>query len=135
MINKVILIGNLGKDPETRTIGDGRQVVNFSIATTESYKDKNGNKVEQTEWHNIEVWNKLADVAAKFLKKGSKVYIEGKIKTEEWEKDGQKRRTTKIQAREIQFLTPKPETNPSDRRQPAASSNGSLTDTDDGLPF
>jgi single-strand DNA-binding protein len=97
-INKVILVGNLGKDPEIRTLESGAKVANFSLATTESYKDKSGNRVDQTEWHNIAVWRGLADVAEKYLKKGDKVYLEGKIRTRSWDdKDGNKRYTTEIQ--------------------------------------
>ena len=97
-INKVILIGNLGKDPETFTFDSGVKKVSFSLATSESYKDKSGNKVEQTEWHNIEIIGNLADIAEKYLKKGSKVYIEGKIKTRSWDdKDGNKKYMTAIE--------------------------------------
>jgi len=104
-INKVILIGNLGKDPETFTFENGVKKVSFSLATTESYKDKEGNKVDQTEWHNVVVWRGLADVAEKYLSKGSQVYIEGKIKTRAWDdKDGVKRYTTEIYADNMTML-------------------------------
>lgn len=96
-VNKVILIGNLGKDPEVRYLEGGIAVANFPIATTETFRDKNGNKNEQTEWHQIVLWRKLAEVAEKFLKKGMMVYIEGKIRSRNWEdKDGNKRYTTEI---------------------------------------
>lgn len=96
-INKVILIGNIGKDPEVRYLEGGIAVANFPVATTESFRDKNGNKQEQTEWHQIVLWRKLAEVAEKFLRKGQQVYIEGKIRSRSWEdKDGNKRYTTEI---------------------------------------
>ena len=96
-VNKVILIGNLGKDPEVRYLENGVAVANFSLATTESYKNKEGEKVSQTEWHNIVLWRGLAEIAEKFLKKGSAVYIEGKIRSRKWEdKEGNTRYTTEI---------------------------------------
>ncbi len=96
-VNKVILIGNLGKDPEVRTLESGAKVANFSLATTESYRNKNGEKVDVTEWHNIVLWRGLADVADNYLKKGNQVYVEGKIRTRSWDdKDGNKRYTTEI---------------------------------------
>jgi single-strand DNA-binding protein len=96
-VNKVILIGNLGKDPEVRYLEGGIAVANFPMATTESFRDKNGNKNEQTEWHQIVLWRRLAEVAEKFLKKGMQVYIEGKIRSRQWEdKDGNRRFTTEI---------------------------------------
>lgn len=104
-INKVILIGNLGKDPETFTFENGVKKVSFSLATTESYKDKDGNKIDQTEWHNVVLWRGLADVAEKYLSKGNQVYIEGKIKTRAWDdKDGNKRYTTEIYADNMTML-------------------------------
>ena len=85
MINKVTLIGHLGKDPEVRYLDKDRVVANLTLATNERYNDRNGNRVETTEWHNLEMWDGLAKVAEKYLKKGSLVYVEGKLKTEEWE--------------------------------------------------
>lgn len=106
-LNKVMLIGRLGKDPEVRNTNSGN-VANFSMATSESYKDKTtGEKKETTEWHNIVCWNNLADIVAKYLHKGDNVYIEGKLKTETWEKDGVKHYTTKIVASNMVMLTPK----------------------------
>ena len=104
MINKVILVGHLGKDPEVRYLDQNRAVANLTIATNERYTDRNGNKVEQTEWHNLEMWDGLAKVAEKYLKKGSLVYVEGKLKTEEWEKDGVKRYTTRIRVNTMNML-------------------------------
>jgi single-strand DNA-binding protein len=96
-VNKVILIGNLGKDPEVRYLEGGIAVANFPVATTESFRDKLGNKQEQTEWHQIVLWRKLAEVAEKYLRKGQQVYIEGKIRSRSWEdKEGNKRYTTEI---------------------------------------
>ena len=104
-INKVILIGNLGKDPEVRHLENGATVANFPLATTESYKNKEGQKVENTEWHNIVLWRGLADIAEKYLRKGQTVYIEGKLKTRSWEdKDGNKRYTTEIVADNMTML-------------------------------
>ncbi len=107
-VNKVILIGNLGKDPEVRHLENGTPVTSFSIATSESYKDKNsGEKVEKTEWHNVVLWRGLAEVAEKYLHKGDKVYIEGKLQTRSWEKDGVTRYTTEIVGREMTMLSKK----------------------------
>jgi len=98
-INRVILLGNLGKDPEVRHLDGGVTVVNFPLATSETFKDKNGQKTEHTEWHNIVLWKSLAETAEKYLKKGSEAYIEGRIKTRSWEdKDGNKRYNTEIVA-------------------------------------
>jgi len=97
-VNKVILIGNLGKDPEIRHLENGATVANFSIATSENYKDrKTGEKVSQTEWHNIVAWRGLAEIAEKFIKKGDKIYIEGKLKTRTWQdKEGNNRYSTEV---------------------------------------
>jgi len=96
-VNKVILIGNLGKDPEVRNLENGATVANFTIATTESYKDKTtGEKKDITEWHNIVLWRGLADIAAKYLHKGDMIYLEGKLRTRSWEKEGVTRYTTEI---------------------------------------
>jgi single-strand DNA-binding protein len=96
-LNKVILIGNLGKDPEIRYLEGNIARVNFSLATSDNYKDKNGNRVEQTEWHNIVLWRTTAESAEKILKKGMQVYIEGKLQTRQWnDKDGNKKNITEI---------------------------------------
>ena len=104
MVNKVILVGHLGKDPEVKYLDQNRAVANVTMATNERYTDRNGNKVEQTEWHNLEMWDGLAKIAEQYLKKGSLVYIEGKIKTEEWERDNQKHRTTRIRVNTMNML-------------------------------
>jgi single-strand DNA-binding protein len=105
-INKVILVGNLGNDPETRYMPSGGAVTNISVATSESWKDKqSGEQKERTEWHRVAMFNRLAEVAAEYLRKGSQVYIEGKIRTRKWQdKDGQDRYTTEIIADEMQML-------------------------------
>ena len=104
-INKAILFGRVGKDPELRYTPAGAPVCNFSLATDESYKDKSGNKVQKTEWHNIQAWNKLAEICGKYLVKGKLVYVEGKIQTRSWEdKDGVKRHTTEIVASDMEMF-------------------------------
>ena len=104
-LNKVMLIGNLGRDPEIRYSQQGTAMVNFSIATSEQWKDKNtGEKQEKTEWHRIVAFGKPAEILEKYLSKGSKVYIEGRIQTRNYEKDGQTHYTTEIVVREFQFL-------------------------------
>lgn len=102
-VNKVFLLGNVGKDPDIRTAGEGR-VANITIATTEKYKDKDGNAKENTEWHNCVAFGKIADVIAQYVKKGSQVYVEGKIKTESYEKDGKKNYSTKIYIGSLQLI-------------------------------
>jgi single-strand DNA-binding protein len=103
-VNKVILVARLGKDPEVRHTEGGHTVANFSVATSESYKDKSGQKVEQTEWHNIVLWGKLAEVAEKYLNKGDQVYIEGKLRTRSWEKDGITRYVTEVIGNNLTML-------------------------------
>lgn len=104
-VNKVILVGNLGKDPELRYTGSGTAVCNFSLATTENYKDRDGNKQEKTEWHNIVIWRQLAEIAGKYLTKGKQVYLEGKIQTRSYDdRDGNKRYITEIVVDEMQML-------------------------------
>ena len=131
-VNKVILVGNLGKDPEVKYLDSGVAVANFSLATSESYKNKEGERVNQTEWHNIVLWRGLAEVAEKWLKKGSSVYIEGKIKTRKWEdKDGNTRYNTEILADNMTMLGGKKDSqeNPINPPQETAS------DKADDLPF
>jgi single-strand DNA-binding protein len=104
-INKVILIGNLGRDPETRYSQGGNAVTNFSVATTENWRDRqSGEQQERTEWHNIVCFARLAEIAGEYLKKGSKVYIEGSLRTSSWEQDGQKKYRTEVMARDLQML-------------------------------
>jgi single-strand DNA-binding protein len=126
-INKVILVGRLGKDPEVRSLDNGKSVANFSLATSESYKDKQtGEKKEVTEWHNIVLWAGLAEIAAKYLAKGSLVYIEGKNRTRSWEKDGVTRYTTEIVGDNLQMLGGKSD---------GGSSNSDSGNSTDDLPF
>ena len=103
-VNKVILVGNVGRDPEIRHLDSGVSVANFPLATSESYIAKNGDRVTTTEWHNIVLWRGLAEIAEKYLKKGSMVYIEGKLKTRSWEKDGVTRYTTEVAGDQMTML-------------------------------
>src|SRR5260370_31392620 len=104
-VNKLMLVGRLGRDPETRYTGGGQAVANFSMDTDETYKDKNGESQKRTEWHKIVVWSKLAEIAQQYLKKGSLLYLEGRIQTREWQdKEGQKRTTTEIVATNFRML-------------------------------
>jgi single-strand DNA-binding protein len=106
MVNKVFLLGRLGKDPEVKYLDNSRVVANFSLATNEVFLDKSGNKVEQTDWHNIEMWDALAKNAEKVLKKGRTVFIEGKLKNESWvDKDGNKKSLVKIRALQFQVVS------------------------------
>ena len=104
-VNKVILVGRLGRDPETRYTGGGQAVANFSVATDETYKDRNGEKQKRTEWHKIVVWGKQAEIAQQYLKKGSLIFIEGRIQSREWQdKEGQKRTSFEIVASNFRML-------------------------------
>jgi single-strand DNA-binding protein len=104
-VNKVILIGNLGQDPELRHTGAGTAVANMSMATNESYTDRDGNKVDKTEWHRLVVWGNLAEICNKYLSKGSQLYAEGKLQTRSWEdRDGNTRYTTEVKVEDVTFL-------------------------------
>ena len=104
-VNKVILVGRLGKDPETRFTSGGQAVATFNMATDSSYKDRNGERQKRTEWHRIKAWGKLAEIVQQYLKKGSLIFIEGRIETREWQdKEGVKRYTTEIVANEMRML-------------------------------
>jgi len=131
-VNKFIGIGNLGKDPEMRFMPDGKAVCNFSIAISEKYKDKSGESKEVTEWVNVALFGKLAEIAGEYLKKGSKVYIEGKMKTEKYSKDGVDRYTTKIIGEKMEMLSSKGEieSKPKAKAEPAG-----FEDMDDDIPF
>lgn len=142
MLNKVILIGNIGSDPEIKQFDNG-SVANFRIATNESYKDKSGNRVQQTEWHNIRVGIPgLVDLVQKYFKKGDPIYCEGKIRTREYEKEGQKRYITEINVDTIKFL-PKvggnsSESSPAKTSSPSTTNENFITEVsniDDDLPF
>jgi single-strand DNA-binding protein len=149
-VNKVILIGNLGKDPETRYMPNGDAVTNITLATTESWKDKNGEKQEKTEWHRVTFYRKLAEIAGEYLKKGRPVYVEGRLETRKWtDKAGVERYTTDIIASDMKMLGTKPGSgsyeggereeggfapSPSGNKAPARSGT-SFDDMDDDIPF
>jgi single-strand DNA-binding protein len=144
-INKVIIVGNLGRDPEMRYMPNGDAVTNIAVATTESWKDKtSGEKKEITEWHRITFYRKLAEIAGQYLKKGSSVYIEGKLQTRKWtDKDGIERYTTEIISDSMQMLGSKqgesqePKTTPAPRTQPVSAQQTApnLDDMDDDIPY
>jgi single-strand DNA-binding protein len=128
MLNRAQIIGNLGRDPEISYTNGGRAVANFSVATTDSWKDKQtGEKREYTEWHKVVAWDKLAEVCGEYLHKGKQVFVEGKIETRKWEKDGVTRYTTRIVATTVKMLGPKDEsprrTDPGIQRAPATGNN------------
>lgn len=133
MYNKVILIGNLGKDPETKKF-DNNQVTNFSLATSETYKDKSGNKVTNTEWHSIVLWGKLSEIAESYVKKGDKVCIEGKIKTETYEHEGVMKYKTTIVGTSLVMLSNKSE-EATKQGERDLESVGKAMEQDDDLPF
>ncbi len=109
-LNKIMLIGHLGKDPEIRSTPDGSPVATFSLATSENWTDKNGSRQEHTEWHNIVAWNRLAELSRRFLSKGRQVYIEGRIRSREWtDREGNKRRTTEVIALQMVLLGSRPQ--------------------------
>ena len=136
-LNKVMLLGNLGKDPDMKYTSNGTAVTKFSLATTESWKDASGNQVERTEWHNIVIWGKLAEISHQYLKKGSKAYFEGRITTRSYEdKDGNKKYITEVVATDMLMLDRKEASAPQDDSeaiQPPASSDAGKQDDD--LPF
>ena len=143
-VNKVILIGNLGKDPDVRHLENGATVANFPIATSENYKDrKTGEKISQTEWHNIVVWRGLADITERYLKKGDKVYIEGKLRTRSWQdQDGNTKYTTEVVADNLTMLGKSPDNSTSPPSQPAGATSSTTQNEDfsgpddsDDLPF
>jgi len=139
-VNKVILVGNVGKDPETRYTPSGVAVTNFSLATTETWKDKNtGERQDRTEWHNIVIFGNLAEIAAEYVTKGKQLYVEGGLTTEKWQdKSGNDRYTTKIKVIEMQILGGKPNNqqssnqNQNQQQQPA---NSGSDVGDDDIPF
>jgi single-strand DNA-binding protein len=141
MINKVILVGRLGKDPEIKSTPGGTTVAKFTLATDEKFTDKSGEKQERTEWHNIVAWARLAEICGQYLRKGSLVYIEGSIRTDSWEdkESGQKRYRTEIVAREMKMLDRKRDSEEGGgygaRRPAAATAGGPPMDEDDEVPF
>ena len=131
MLNKVFLIGRLGRDPEIRYMPNGEAVCNFSVATSEKYTDKNGQRQEVTEWHNVTMYRKLAEIAGQYLKQGSQVYIEGKIKSRKYtDKNGAERTAYDIIANEMKMLGGNAQT-PAQKPQPAQAQE----DIDDDVPF
>ncbi len=143
MINKVILLGRLGSDPETRFLPSGDPLATFSVATSRSWKDKSGDKVEKTEWHRVTIFGKLAEIAGKYLKKGSLVYLEGRIETQKWQKDGVDQYSTGIVAETMKMLDGKPsepgqagshQSNSGNGRQPALQADN-FDDYNDNIPF
>ncbi len=142
MINKVILVGNLGRDPEIRYTPSGTAVANFTIATTEKWKDKqSGEMQERTEWHRIVAWSRLGEICGEYLSKGRQVYIEGKLQTRQWEKDGVTRYTTEVVASEMKMLGAKNQgdgyNKPAGQSQVPEYSGPPLpgTQDDDDIPF
>ncbi|MDD5180919.1 MAG: single-stranded DNA-binding protein [Gallionellaceae bacterium] len=150
-VNKVILVGRLGKDPETRYMTNGEAVTNANLATSENWKDKSGEKQEKTEWHNLVFYRRLAEIAGEYLKKGSLIYVEGKLQTRKWQtKEGQDRYTTEIIVNEMQMLggkssgggsfevVDKPAAAPSGTpaaSKPAPAKGGGFDNFDDDIPF
>ncbi len=138
MVNKVVLIGNAGQDPEVRHLDSGVAVANFNLATNETYKDKNGDRVTQTEWHRIVLWRGLAEVVEKYVKKGELLYIEGRLRTRSWDdKDGNKRYTTEILADAMKMLGKKSPDSGSDQGETEPQMDGGEPETQeqDDLPF
>jgi single-strand DNA-binding protein len=151
MINKVILLGHVGKDPEIRHLDNDRSVARITLATNETYRNRNGEKITNTEWHNVVAWRNLAELAEKYIKKGSLIYIEGKIHTRSWDdKDGNKRYSTEVEADNIQLVGRRPDengqtgnnsyTNNSEPASGSANSGGfdynqAMPNTTDDLPF
>ena len=141
-INKVIIVGNLGQDPEIKYTAGGAAVTTLSIATSDSWKDKDsGMDQERTEWHRVVLWRRLAEIAGEYLKKGSKVYIEGQLQTRKWEQDGQTRYTTEIIARDMQFLDSRGGSNNQSTQESPEMNDQSAADVpdsdinDDDIPF
>ena len=143
-VNKVILVGSLGKDPEIKYMPNGEAVANFSMATSENWKNKEGVKQEKTEWHNIVAYRKLAEIIGEYLIKGAPVYIEGKLQTRSWEKDGVKRYSTEIIADSMQMLGGKKDNSttsaqrqdpPSNEQSQPSGTNKSFDDFEDDFPF
>ena len=129
-VNKVILIGNLGRDPEVRYTQGGSAVANFTMATTDTWQDQAGEKKERTEWHRIVVWGKQAEIVGEYLRKGRPVYVEGSLQTREWtDREGNKRYTTEVRAQRIQFLG-----RPDDRGAAAAAPAASAPPEEAGEP-
>ena len=139
-LNKVMLIGNLGKDPEVRYTPGGQAVANFNIATNEAWTDKSGQKQERTEWHRIVVWGKVAELCGEYLSKGRQVYIEGRLQTRQWQdQQGQKRYTTEVVAQRVQMLGGRGERPPEEMGAAVPAEESAPADfgggPDDDIPF
>lgn len=140
-VNKVILVGNLGDDPEVRFIPNGTAVANFSVATSEQWDDKEGQRQEKTEWHRIVVWAKLAELCGEYLGKGKKVYVEGRLQTRKWDdKDGNTRYSTEVVAQQVVFLSPSdgsasPNSNKGESARPQGGTYHKKPVEDDDIPF
>lgn len=133
-VNKVILIGNLGKDPELRYATTGSAVTSFSLATNEQWKDQEGNPQERTSWHNLVVWGKLAEIAAEYLKKGRKIYVEGRLQYRDYEdKNGNKRYVTEIVVSDLMMLGSRQDGG--EREEPVSGGSPSVSEEKDDLPF
>lgn len=135
MINKVILLGNVGAEPEVRALDGGKKVARIRVATTERYTDQQGNKQEQTEWHSVTLWGGLADVADKYVHKDSQVYIEGKIRTREYEAKGEKRYATEIMANDMKLLGRPKDANDAPQAVTPAPQAPATPPYSDNLPF
>ncbi|HXW62150.1 MAG TPA: single-stranded DNA-binding protein [Candidatus Acidoferrales bacterium] len=131
-VNKVILVGRLGRDPETRYTSGGQAVANFTLATDESFKSRSGERQKRTEWHRIVLWGKLAEIAQQYLKKGMLVYVEGRLQTRQWEdkRDGQKRQTTEIVGNVLRMLTSRAEAAAAGAGTEGSTGPGRLADPD-----
>ena len=139
-VNKVIVLGHLGRDPEMRYTPDGKAIANFSLATSESFKDKDGNKKENTEWHRVVLFGRIAEIAGEYLRKGSMAYVEGRMQTRKWtDKEGQERYTTEIIGDRLQLIGGKKEEGGSEHAPAPASRGGNtpppVEDFDDDIPF
>ena len=146
-VNKVIIVGNLGRDPEVRYLPEGGAITNISVATTDAWKDKSGEKQERTEWHRVAFFGKLAEIAGEYLKKGSQVYVEGALRTRKWQdKEGKERYTTEIVADRMQMLGSRGGGSEPMAREPAAAASGgakpqakkgggAFDEMDDDIPF
>ena len=148
-VNKVMIIGNLGRDPEVRYMPDGGAIANISVATTDTWKDKSGEKQERTEWHRVAFFGKLAEIAGEYLKKGSQVYVEGSLRTRKWQdKEGKERYTTEIVADRMQMLGSRaggsesmareeapPKESAGDSKSGGKGKGGGMEDLEDDIPF
>lgn len=132
-VNKVIIVGRLGKDPETKYMPNGKAIASFSLATSENWKDKSGEKQEKTEWHNCTAFDKLAEIVSEYVKKGSLLYVEGKLQTDKYEKDGATRYSTKIIVQNLTMLGGKQDSNNKDSSNNEHSVNQDNSDKD--IPF